>query len=87
MKNLRDFILKLDSAFKMYNGRCDMENEDNIFVFGYFFLLNTSHCVEAIEHHIRAVKNGVNKEPLGFDLQLEKCIMKYSKQTITVERK
>ena len=73
MKNLRDFILKLDSAFKMYNGRCDMENEDNIFVFGYFFLLNTSHCVEAIEQHIRAVKNGVNKEPLGFDLQLEKC--------------
>ena len=61
MKNLRDFILKLDSAFKMYNGRCDMDNEDNIFVFGYFFLLNTSHCVEAIEQHIRAVKNGVNK--------------------------
>lgn len=73
MKNLRDFILKLDSAFKMYNGRCDMENEDNIFVFGYFFLLNTAHCVEAIELHIAAIKNGVNKEPLGFDLQLKKC--------------
>ena len=73
MNNLRDFILKLDSAFKMYNGRCDMENEDNIFVFGYFFLLNTAHCVEAIEQHIAAIKNGVNKEPLGFYLQLKKC--------------
>lgn len=73
MTNLRSFILQLDSAFKMYNGRCDMENEDNIFVFGYFFLLNTAHCVEAIELHIAAIKNGVNKEPLGFDLQLKKC--------------
>lgn len=73
MKNLRNFMLQLDSAFRMYNGRCDMENEDNIFLFGYFFLLNTAHCVETIEQHIRAFKKGENKEPLGYDLQLKKC--------------
>lgn len=73
MKNLRNFMLQLDSAFRMYNGRCDMENEDNIFLFGYFFLLNTAHCVESIEQHVMAFKKGENKELLGYDLQLKKC--------------
>lgn len=73
MKNLRNFMLQLDSAFRMYNGRCDMENEDNIFLFGYFFLLNTAHCVETIEQYIVAFKKGEHQESLGFDIQLKKC--------------
>ena len=73
MKNLRAFMLQLCSAFRMYNGRRDFENEDNIFLAGYGFLLNTNHCIESIERYIAAFKKGEHQEPLGFDLQLKKC--------------
>ena len=73
MKNLRNFMLQLGSAFRVYNGRRDFENEDNIFLTGYGFLLNTNYCIESIEQYISAFKKGEHQEPLGFDLQLKKC--------------
>lgn len=73
MKSLRKFILMLDSACKMYNGRCDFDNEDNVFLFGYGLLVNTDYCIDQIEQYIRCFKSGDYHEPLGFDVQLQKC--------------
>ena len=82
MKNLRKFIKNLDSAFKMYNGRFDFDNEDNVFLCGYGFLLNTDHCIDSIEQYLSNFKISECKEPLGFDIQLQKCknrLLNYSR--------
>lgn len=73
MRDLRSFILKLDSACKMYNGRSEFDNEGNVFLFGYGILINTGHCINQIEQYIKCFKSGDYKEPLGFDVQLQKC--------------
>ena len=73
MKNLRKFAQRLDSAFKMYNGRFDFDNEDNVFLCGYGFLLNTDHCIYSIEQYLSNFKISECKEHLGFDIQLQKC--------------